>query len=168
MATKAYNDPKTKKPLHSFHVHEFNPVFKAHAKMYLYVCFLLYFVSMYREKKREKILQSLEKSPAGHWWIFHKLGDLQLSSFKLGTIELPPDPTLSTLPTFGRICRGQECQKDHRQPIHALDILLPLPWSSALYWWSLVLDFFRIHWFVRIEDVQRLLFRAVESFKMDF
>lgn len=54
MATKAYNDPKTKKPLHSFHVHEFNPVFKAHAKMYLYVCiycFLLYVVSMYREKK---------------------------------------------------------------------------------------------------------------------
>jgi hypothetical protein len=70
MATEACNDPKTKKPLHSFHVHEFNPVFKAHAKMYLYVCihcFLLYVVSMYREKKkREKILQSLEKSPAGH------------------------------------------------------------------------------------------------------
>lgn len=149
MVTKACNDPKTNKPLHSFHVHEFNPVFKAHAKTYWYVCihcFLLYVVFMYRKKKRGKILQSLEKkSPAGHWWIFHKLGDLQLSSFKLGTIELPPDHPLSTLPTFGRICRGQECQKDHRQPIHALDILLPLPWSSVLYWWSIVLDFFRIH-----------------------
>jgi hypothetical protein len=68
MATKAYNDPKTKKPLHSFHVHEFNPIFKAHAKMYCMYVSTVFFYMLYSciGKKREKILQSLEKSPAGH------------------------------------------------------------------------------------------------------